>query len=268
MKIPFVKMHGAGNDFILMNRVDIPPELTDAILSAEVCHRHFGIGADGLMIAEKTETADARMHYYNSDGSLGEMCGNGIRCFARYILMPAVSGEIQVETLAGVKKMTVTPIDPLTSKVSVEMGIPLYHVLEEELEMPGKSLIYSYVTLGVPHVILFNGQPDAKIVETDGPAIENHPLFKNNTNVNFCHIENRRKISLMTWERGAGHTLACGTGVSSACGVAYRLGRIENQTEAVTEGGILDITIRDDGSIVMAGPAKDICTGFFHFDKY
>jgi diaminopimelate epimerase len=267
MKIPFIKMHGVGNDFIIMNRKDISDDITASSLAAAVCHRHFGIGADGLMISEETSSADARMLYFNSDGSQGELCGNGIRCFAHYInrMDPAGKSELRVETLAGIKTMKVVAKDPVTSSVTVEMGTPQIMTLDSLMQLNGQEYNYSYLMMGVPHVVIFTDSPSPELVDSIGPIIEKHPKFEHGANVNFCTIENRSRISVLTWERGAGHTLGCGTGVSSVCAAAYRLGKIDSQVQVETEGGILEIIVKEDDSIVMTGPAREICSGFYEY---
>ena len=264
--IPFVKMHGIGNDFILMKREDIPSsvKLTDLVMAA--CHRQFGIGADGLMVADASSIADASMVYYNSDGSLGEMCGNGIRCFARFIddKRHPDERELSIETQSGIKKLSIITDDSNQSLVRVEMGIPEIHVLENTLAVCDQTLVYSHVTMGVPHVVIYTPQLSPELVDTLGEAIENHPIFPNRTNVNFCYIKNRQKMHVFTWERGAGHTLACGTGVTSAFAVAFRLERISDSAVVMAEGGELQMRMMVDGAVEMTGPARDICSGIFY----
>jgi diaminopimelate epimerase len=269
LKIPLMKMHGVGNDFILMDRKDIPVNVSDTVLAESVCHRHFGIGADGLMIAEDSETADVKMVYYNSDGSQGELCGNGIRCFAHYINRSRhASGKkaISVETLAGIKQMTIADLDDLTSSVTVEMGTPQVIQMEASMNAAGHEIEYSYLIMGVPHVVIFTDHPSPELVDAIGPKIEIHPHFEHGTNVNFCYIENRNRIRVWTWERGAGHTLGCGTGVSSVCAAAFHLGKTGPQVQVETEGGTLEIQVNQDDSIVMKGPAREICTGLYEYN--
>ncbi len=267
MRIPFIKMHGVGNDFIIISQKDLENDIKASSLATAVCHRHFGIGADGLMIAEESKIADARMLYYNSDGSQGELCGNGLRCFAHYInrLDPTGKTELKVETLAGIKQMKIAAEDPLTSSVTVEMGTPQIKALEARIELNGHEYIYSYLMMGVPHVVIFTDRPSPKLVDSIGPLIEKHPYFEHGTNVNFCTIQDRSRISVLTWERGAGHTLGCGTGVSSVCAAAYQLDKTNPQIQVETEGGFLEISVNEDDSIVMTGPAREICTGYYEY---
>mgnify|MGYP001056834364 CR=1 FL=1 len=263
MKIPFEKMHGIGNDFILINKDNIPDHINLNRLAAEVCHRHFGIGADGLMVAEKSLIAESRMLYFNSDGSQGEMCGNGVRCFARFILdrRNADPREITVETTAGVLSMKISTLNDFESLVEVNMGRPEIFELNNKLEINEQEICYHYVVLGVPHVVIFHELLHRETVETLGPAIEKHPHFPEGTNVNFVKIINRQQVQLMTWERGAGHTLACGTGISSAVFVAQKLGMVGDHTQVQAEGGRLLISCQPNGVVQMTGSAQDICVG-------
>lgn len=269
MIIPFMKMHGIGNDFILINKDEINDAVNMTDLAVSVCHRKFGVGADGLMVKKTSFEADAKMLYYNSDGSQGEMCGNGIRCFARFIddLRSHHSRTLTVETLAGMKTLTITTTNQVQSEVEVNMGTPDFHTLQGTLTVMGHDLEYSFVTVGVPHAVIFIDKPVADQVDSMGPVIENHPLFPKRTNVNFCYIENRGKMHVFTWERGAGHTLACGTGVTSAFAVAAKMKRMNKNVVVQAEGGLLQMQLLDDGTINMTGPARDVCSGSFFYEK-
>lgn len=267
MKIPFVKMHGIGNDFILMSEKALPKSIDIRRFVQHACHRRFGIGADGLMIAAASTIADASMIYYNSDGSQGEMCGNGIRCFARFIDTKTSqhSKDMRIETLAGVLTLSIRSIDAGTSEVSVDMGKPVIHTLNAPLDVKGRRFEYAYVTMGVPHVVIFTESPEPDLVDNVGPEIEKHDLFTGGTNVNFCFIESSRRAHVMTWERGAGHTLACGTGITSACAVAHQRGLVTDEVQVNAEGGQLHLAIRPDQDWVMTGPATDICQGEYMY---
>ncbi len=264
MMIPFAKMHGIGNDFILMNEKDLNVTLNISDLAASVCHRRFGIGADGLMIVRPSSIADARMDYYNSDGSLGEMCGNGIRCFARYVdtERSAESRKLTIETMAGIKELTIRNLDEKQSIVSVNMGIPTFHDVDNKIMINDVEYNYSYLTMGVPHVVIFIDEINDYITNIVGPLLERHENFMNGTNVNFCYIKNRKNVSVFTWERGAGHTLACGTGITSTYAVAVHMGKVDNHVLVQAEGGNLELETIDNG-IKMTGPAADICVGHY-----
>ncbi len=268
MIIPFFKMHGIGNDFILMDELDLNATLNISDLAASVCHRQYGVGADGLMIARHSLIADARMEYYNSDGSIGEMCGNGIRCFGRYVDTEGSKEprRLTIETLAGIKELTIRTDNKRQSVVSVNMGMPAFHDFNNKIMVNGAEFIYSYVTMGVPHVVIFTKEINQEITDSVGPLLEKHKNFMNGTNVNFCYIENRNNMNVFTWERGAGHTLACGTGITSAYAVAARMGKVDNHVVVQAEGGILELETVDNGSIKMTGPAADICKGQYYFD--
>jgi diaminopimelate epimerase len=146
------------------------------------------------------------------------------------------------------------------------MGIPEIHVLENTLTVCDQMLVYSHVTMGVPHVVIYTPQLSPELVDTLGQAIENHPMFPNRTNVNFCYIKNRQEMHVFTWERGAGHTLACGTGVTSAFAVAASLDRISDSALVTAEGGELQMRLMADGAVEMTGPARDICSGLFYYE--
>lgn len=267
MIIPFTKMHGIGNDFILMNGKDLNKWVEIPDLAARVCHRHYGIGADGLMILRESQIGDARMEYYNSDGSVGEMCGNGIRCFARYFDNKRSSEvkELSIETMAGIKKLTIKNIDSRQSIVSVDMGIPMFHEFDRTIIVEGREYVYSYVTMGVPHVVIFTDEVDEAITDTVGPLLEKHKRFESGTNVNFCHIRSNDNMNVFTWERGAGHTLACGTGITSAYAVAVKTGKLNSRAVVQAEGGTLELEAMDLGSITMTGPAMDVCEGHYFY---
>ncbi|ABR48943.1 Diaminopimelate epimerase [Alkaliphilus metalliredigens QYMF] len=277
MEIKFKKMHGTGNDFIMIYYEDYPFEQHFNQLAKEVCHRHFGIGADGLMIVKESSVADVQMKYFNSDGSEAGMCGNGIRCFAKFVYDEGlVKKEIfTVETLSGVKELQVATVEEKVSSVRVNMGkmvldpkqIPVnsegLQFINEQLMIDGEKYTISTVLLGVPHTIIFMETLDLDRVKRVGKIIENHQLFPENTNVNFAQIINQNTIRVRTWERGAGYTLACGTGVSSVCGIANHLSLVGPNVVVEIEGGKLDIEIAPEGDIYMEGPAKDICKGVY-----
>ena len=267
MFIPFTKMHGIGNDFILMHEKDLDNSVKIPDLASSVCHRRYGIGADGLMILRKSHIADARMDYYNSDGSVGEMCGNGIRCFARYFDNKRSSevNRLSIETMAGIKELSIRTIDDRQSIVSVNMGIPSFHEVNQKIMIKETEYVYSYVTMGVPHVVIFTDEIDETITDAIGPLLEKHKRFENGTNVNFCHIKSDDNMNVFTWERGAGHTLACGTGITSAYAVAVKTGKIGRRAVVHAEGGTLELEAMVLGSITMTGPAMDICEGHYFF---
>ncbi|GAB6088310.1 diaminopimelate epimerase [Alkaliphilus crotonatoxidans] len=278
MNIPFKKIHGAGNDFIVIKYEDFPYEEHFSLLAGKVCHRHFGIGADGILIVGKSSIADLKMFYYNGDGSLANMCGNGIRCFAKFAYDEGLVNKqsFSVETLAGPLSLELKLNNHQVTSVRVNMGkmiftpsdIPVVSskpsFINETIEVKGRKFKISSVLMGVPHTVIFTRELTPEVVRQYGPEIEKNPLFPENTNVNFAKIINRHHIQVKTWERGAGYTLACGTGVTSVCGIAHHLGLVDHQVQVEIDGGRLDIELLPSGEIVMEGPAQDICKGIYY----
>ncbi|KAB3535241.1 diaminopimelate epimerase [Alkaliphilus pronyensis] len=280
MKIPFKKMHGTGNDFIVINYNDFPYPKDFSRLAIEACHRNFGIGGDGMMIVASPEdkNASVKMIYFNRDGSLASMCGNGIRCFAKYVYdEKIVKKEIfKIQTKAGLLTVNTKTADGKVSFVKVYMGkmllkpeaIPVAYngdnYINKKIVVEGREFQISSVLMGVPHTIIFTEELNDEAVKHFGPIIEGLEIFPEKTNVNFAKIHNRAAISVKTWERGAGYTLACGTGVTSVCGVAYLLGMVDNWIEVTIDGGKLFISISNDGNMEMEGPAETICEGIYY----
>ncbi len=277
MNIPFKKMHGAGNDFVVIRYEDFPHEDKYGYFAEKSCHRHFGIGADGILVVTPSTVADTKMVYYNSDGSLANMCGNGIRCFAKFVYDEGIvkKEEFSVETLAGVLNMKVKVSNGLVEAVKVNMGKMIFEpkqipvntskskFINETLEIDGEKFEISTVLMGVPHTVIFMEELNLDYIKKYGPQIEKHQLFPNKSNVNFAKVINRGLIQVKTWERGAGYTLACGTGVTSVCGIAHHLNYVDSQVTVDIDGGQLNITIMDDANIYMEGPAETICSGLY-----
>lgn len=268
MIIPFAKKHGIGNDFILVDGSNLKNGMNMPHFAASICHRRFGVGADGLMVHRQSLSADARMDYYNSDGSVGEMCGNGIRCFARFVDKhnSEERKSLSVETMAGTKYLTIQKVGKSQSLVGVMMGQPVVHVLNEEIEINQETYLYSYLSMGVPHVIIFLDKPDDSLTDSIGPLIETHERFPQGTNVNFCHMVAPQTMKVFTWERGAGHTLACGTGITCAFAMAVQQHKASRQMTVQAEGGMLDMTMDGNNDITMTGLAQDICHGYYLYE--
>jgi len=279
MKINFVKMHGLGNDFIL---IDCPNKsLGDSsflsYLAKKLCNRNFGIGADGLILILPSSKADLRMRIFNYDGSEAQMCGNGIRCFAKYAYENKLisKNKFTVETLAG----TITPElifkDKEISGIKVDMGIPKLRrreipmegedtptVVDETLKInPEQILKITCVSMGNPHCIMFVDDVQSIPVDEIGPKIENHPLFPEKTNVEFIQILNKQEINFRVWERGVGETLACGTGACAALVAAVLNNKTDRKATIHLPGGDLDIQWTDDGHVYMTGPAELVFRG-------
>ncbi len=263
----FAKMNGAGNDFIIFN--GITEKFPDfGKLAKKVCDRHFGIGADGILIVEESKKSDIKMTYFNADGSQAEMCGNGIRCFAKYVYDNNIihKEEIEVETLAGIMKPRLILNKDRVEKVSVNIGSAIIKFTNKEIKIDGLKLFMSYLLMGPPHVVIFVDKIDSIDVKRLGSIIEKYELFPNGANVNFCEIKDRSNISVVTWERGSGQTLACGTGASAVGVIANSLGIAENNVNTHLLGGVLEIEVIDN-IVYLTGGAELICEGEYYFDK-
>jgi diaminopimelate epimerase len=248
-------MHGVGNDFIIFD----PDEVVGRDLpglTRKACDRHFGVGADGILIPAPSEVADLKMVYLNSDGSTSEMCGNGIRCLARYAKdRGLVEGEaLTVETGAGVKKVVLLSDD----SSRVDMGQPEFG---SEVELYG--LRFVQVSMGNPHAVAFLGsEVEALDLRAVGPPIENDPLFPEKTNVEFVHARGDHDIRMRIWERGAGETLASGSGSCAAAVAGVRRGLAESPVRVAVDGGVVEIEWAGEGEpVYMTGPAEYVCEG-------
>lgn len=269
----FAKLHGLGNDFILFDGRALPAYDWNKA-AVPLCDRRSGIGADGLLILLESERADMRMRIVNADGSEAEMCGNGIRCFAKYVFETGIhpSPTMRVETLAGIIQPEVQTADGLVTAVRVDMGEPFLdcrdipvlgegRCVDRELIVLGKTLHITSVLVGVPHTIVFVDALTELDIAAFGPAIENASLFPRRTNVNFVHVINDHQVEMRTWERGCGQTLCCGTGASSvavASALNHKTGRSVDTQVAL---GSLHIDWAADNHVYMSGPAETVFTG-------
>ena len=289
MSIEFTKMHGLGNDYVYVNcfeqTIDNPAQL-----AVRISDRHRGVGSDGLILICPSKIADARMRMFNADGSEAQMCGNGIRCLAKYVYehglaqantefsvpgMATMPYSLRIETGRGVLTLglDVGP-DNKVVRVCVNMGQPILEAdkipvaLEAEqvigvpLNIAGQQLCMTCVSMGNPHAVFFCEDLDAIDLRVIGPLIEWHPLFPQRTNVHFVKAEGPREFTMRTWERGSGITLACGTG-ACACAVAgFLTGRCERVTTAHLPGGDLELNYSAvDNCVYMTGPAEEVFTG-------
>ena len=267
----FTKMHGIGNDFILLdgfNRAIPNPE----DLARRLCDRHFGIGADGLILALPSKRADARMRIFNSDGSEAEMCGNGVRCLGKFLYETGLCRitPMQVETLAGVLTLALElGDDGAVRRVTVDMGIPSFDpaqipVAAESnavtLEAAGRSLRFFCVGMGNPHAVTFDLFPDDATFAALGPLLERHPVFPRRCNIEFCRVD-EEGAQVRVWERGDGPTLACGTGACAVLAAGARQGLLPRRARIQLPGGALMIRWDDDGHLFMTGPAEAVFTG-------
>ena len=287
----FTKMHGLGNDYVYINcfqeKVENPPKLAQIISD-----RHRGVGADGLILIAPSQIADVRMRIFNSDGSEAEMCGNGIRCVAKYTYehkLATSSGpysvpgqspypiSLNIETGKGV--LTVGLIIDDNGKVEqvcVNMGPPILEskdipanlaqgrIIEEPIEIPGQKLLMTCVSMGNPHAVFFCNDVNAVVLEEVGPVIENHKFFPNRTNVHFVQVKNSTEFTMRTWERGSGITLACGTGACASCVAAVLTERGGRECIANLPGGQLNLNwCEEDNCVYMTGPASEVFEGVF-----
>ncbi|WP_338561987.1 diaminopimelate epimerase [Paraclostridium sordellii] len=270
----FWKLHGVGNDFIAIDgRFDNIDSNDYSDLAKRVCHRHFGIGADGLLVVKNSDVCDVEMVYYNSDGSRANMCGNGLRCFCKFVYDNNIvnENEFTVYTLDGVKKISLNIYNDKINTIRVNMGkanfnpknIPVNTdkevFINEKLVIGNKEFLVSSVLMGVPHTIVFVDEINKKDIYSYGEIIEKNKVFPQNTNVNFVKIDDRDNIKVYTWERGCGYTLGCGTGMTASVIVANYLDKVDNIVNVSSEGGTVKIEILDD--VYMIGNAVKICEG-------
>ena len=265
-------MQGTGNDFIVIEDFEGKYDNLEE-LARKLCDRHFGIGADGILVVRTSNIADIQMIIINADGSYASMCGNGIRCFAKYIWEKKyVQGEeIKIETGDGVKLANIYIKNGKAESVTINMGkykfnpesIPALaneEIINKKLELNHKQYYITSMFMGVPHTVVFGKLEDYEVEE--GKLIEYDNLFPEKTNVNFCEVVRKDMIRVKTWERGAGPTLACGTGSCASVVAANRLGYIEEKATVQVPGGLLNIEIVKD-EVLMTGPAEIVFKGEF-----
>ena len=299
MTLRFTKMHGAGNDYVV---IDARSEHREwALVARDLLDRHFGIGGDGLLLVEHSKTADVRMRMLNPDGSEAEMCGNGIRCFSKFVIegniLPNIDGALQVETGAGV--LNVEPITDIAGQITrarVSMGEPIFDADQIPVIVPrqaankntknlsldgldaGKLVVecpitvddYTFnvtcVSMGNPHAVAFIDQPvDDVALQKLGPLVEHHGFFPNRVNFHIVNRLGSGQLIARTWERGAGLTLACGTGACAIQAVGRLLGITDEVVQIQMPGGVLAITWADHGPIIMEGPAVKVFDGHWEY---
>ena len=262
----FYKYHGLGNDFILT------PDLDGTVAASperavKLCDRHTGIGADGWMLIRKSETCDIQMYLYNSDGSVAEMCGNGLRCFAKFVYDRGIVNREQftVETLAGVMQVQITAENDVCQLVTANIGAPSFdkplipmvgegHCDRETVAVLDREFTISACLMGVPHVVVFGKDFTDEDVLKYGPTLEVSPLFPRKANINFANVLDEKTVEVRTWERGCGRTLACGTGSCATAVLCHKSGYTGSEVEIRLQEGSLFIKVTDDG-VIMTGPA-------------
>lgn len=268
----FTKMHGLGNDFIIFENIKAKDYDWQEI-ARKVCDRHTGVGADGIILVEESDVADVKMQIINSDGSIAEMCGNGIRCFSKYVYENSIVNKenFNVETLAGIMKCENKIESGLVSSVRINMGSPICNRdnipftgpsnnMDYTIRVKDKILNAATIVQGVPHTVIYVDEIKDDFITEFGRIIENHMYFPQKTNVNFVKILGKDSIEIKTWERGAGLTLACGTGTCASVVCSYKNGLVTNKVKAKLEKGELLIEYIGD-EVFMDGPAEFICTG-------
>jgi len=269
----FWKMHGLGNDFIVIdNRDGKIIEAEAAGLARTLCERRLSIGADGLLLLSNSAIADARMRTFNADGSEAEMCGNGVRCFAKYIYENGIvkKKELSVETLAGLKNVWLTVQNEAVEAVKVDMGTPDWErskipmlgqgtCINQDLRVDEENYKVTCLSMGNPHCVIFVENVDECPVEYVGQLVENHEAFPKRTNVEFVQVLGKNELKVRVWERGCGETMACGTGACASALAANRLGKVAGRVKVHLRGGDLQLDVGEH--VFMTGPAEKVFEG-------
>ncbi len=271
----FTKMHGIGNDYVYVNCFEETVEQPEK-LAVAISDRHFGVGSDGLVLICPSQQAELRMRMFNPDGSEAEMCGNAIRCVAKYAYEHGLSDKnpMQIETGNGILTIELTIENDKVSAARVNMGQPILEadripvtvdetpVINRQIEIAGIPMEMTCVSMGNPHAIFFVEDVAAVAVEKLAPEIENNPLFPQRTNVHWVQVLSRDEVIMRTWERGAGVTLACGTGASAVCVAGVLTEQTDRRITAHLPGGDLQLEWNEqDNCVYMSGPAVEVFTG-------
>ncbi len=279
----FTKVQGAGNDFVLVEASSIDQNW--AQMAIAMCDRHYGIGGDGLLLLLPSDIADFQMRVFNADGSEAEACGNGLRCFAKYVidkgLVSMRANHISVETKAGISKVRLHKMGTEVSTIQVSMGEPKFAardipvtigqgdnlvditpILDYPVTVNGRELPLSFVSMGNPHAVYFcqhsvSDFPLSRI----GPQVEQHRMFPNRVNFEVANVVNRQRIEARVWERGVGETLACGTGACAIAVIARLNGYTDNKVDIKLPGGILNVEWAGEGEVFLSGPAEVVFNG-------
>ena len=272
----FTKMHGAGNDYVYVDCITHPMPHDPAGLSRRISDRHFGVGSDGLILICPSERADARMRMFNADGSEAEMCGNGVRCVAKYVHDHGLvrKPRLTVETGRGVLTLDLDVHDGRVRQVTVDMGEPILQgeripttlpgdpPKDAALELPGRTLRVTCVSMGNPHCVTYVDEITDDWVLSVGPQVERHPAFPRRTNAEFVRVNRPGDVTLRVWERGSGETLACGTGACAVAVAGVLTGRTARQIVAHLPGGDLQLHWSEkDNHVYMTGPAVEVFSG-------
>lgn len=276
MKINFTKMEGIGNDYVYIdatkNDIRLSPEQIQ-----KLSDRNFGIGGDGVIFIRNSKTGEFQMDMYNSDGSSSEMCGNGVRCVGKFVFDHGLTKNQKptIETGKGVLTLDLkTGTNGKVEMVTVDMGEPILKpslvpigwpgdeaVINQVIEVQGKQYHFTAVSMGNPHCVIYVDDADAFPVREIGPLIENHPLFPRRVNVEFVSIKGKDHLYQRTWERGTGETLACGTGACAVTVASILNGKTGRAVQIDLRGGTLHVEWKENGSVMMTGPAKEVFSG-------
>ena len=280
----FTKMQGAGNDYVLVETSDTHRDWSKMVVA--MCDRHYGIGADSLLLLMPSDKAHSKMRVFDPDGSEAEACGNGIRCLARYAFEKGLVGkdtdQIQVETIAGVRTLKLSKEKGKLNTIQANMGEPLFRpeeipvaikdgekglvdiksMISYTLTIDGRELALNLISMGNPHAVYFWQNPvdDFPLSEL-GPKVENHGIFPNRVNFEVARVLNRQQIEARVWERGVGETLACGSGACAIVVAAQKLGYADNKIDVKLPGGILGVEWNGTGEVLLSGPAEIVFTG-------
>ncbi|MEM3030662.1 MAG: diaminopimelate epimerase [Candidatus Micrarchaeia archaeon] len=264
MRLKFSKWQGTGNDFIIIDEWagELVPEKEKKPLAVRLCDRHFGVGADGILFVSKSTKASARMRIINNDGSEAEMCGNGIRCVALFLKQKRYvkKSKFTIETLAGIMEPEIK-----NGLVRVRMATPRVEGLDEMLFIEDQIIRYAAVNMGNPHAVVFVEDVSNAPLLALGPKIESHPRFPNQTNVHFVQVLSRTQVKAVHWERGAGATLACGTGACAVATAAHLKGKTDSAVEVLVPGGSLHVELEMKNgkptACFLTGPAQNVFEG-------
>jgi diaminopimelate epimerase len=271
----FTKMHGAGNDYVYVDCFAQPVPEDPANLARRIADRHFGVGGDGMILICPSDVADARMRMFNADGSEAEMCGNGVRCVAKYVYDHGIkqATSLKIETGNGVLSLDLELADGRVRRVRVDMGEPVLvaekipttlpgsPVVNVPLGIDGRTLQVTCVSMGNPHCITFVDRLTDDWVLRIGPKVETDPHFPRRVNAEFVEVISPAEVRMRVWERGSGETLACGTGASAVCVAGVLTGRAERRILAHLPGGDLELHWADDNHVYMTGPAAEVFSG-------
>ncbi|MGE5579112.1 MAG: diaminopimelate epimerase [Bacillota bacterium] len=283
VEVPFTKMEGLGNDYLYIDRFHYKTDHDWGALSRAMAERHFGAGSDGIILIEPGDKAPLRMRIFNADGSEGDMCGNGMRCFTRYVYDHGIAKDTHmvVETRHGLIYPVVNVKDGVIESISVDMGVPLFArkdvpfapegpepVVNEPVTVDGQVYLVTALSTGNPHGVIFVDDVWKVDLEDVGPKLERHPAFPRKANIEFAKIRSKTLIDMRVWERGSGITLACGTGACAVMVAAALNGYTEKDIPVTVRlpGGPLTIEWKSDNHVWMTGPAREVYRGFFFYE--